>query len=677
LAKISELELNIIRNEIKICEKNLDDFVIPQMETALAHYLGGPFNSTYLSDVQWDVYLNEVYSLIQYELPSIFFQTPRVFLKPRNKTFIAKKFNPRTQKKEDTFLDADKSAKTQEHILNYSLHQMDYKRQNRRTLMNALLFKYGVMWHGYKADFGMTDEESFFIENEQIFVENLSPKDFLFDPKVSIENLPKAKWVGRKMEVLLRDLDEDPDIDLDPSVKGKEGFGEPFDALRPKASGSDTRSPSTRGTIDSLDDEFKKSARFVTVYEIFRRPSKKERLKGEKGQVLLLTDEQKKPLRKPNPWPYKAKGFPVQILMFNETPETMFGLSDIEVYGPIANHKNLIFNLQIRNAEANSKNMVGYDKTEMDEETIEKIENGEQNIIGFNGDPKTKIAIASPGGQASNELYLIDGRIQANLDEKSGVTDLKKGFLKSGEESATSVQIRNAGSSARPAYRRDIMADFLKKSFKFLNDLNQQYMPIKEAVRVVGSLDIEWSDNPTKEEIQADVDIELDVISMLPENPEKEIEELNAVLALMINAINDPAVRQKITEEGKTFNLSPIIENLLMRLKIRNPDVFRNISEEESQGFASVAELKAAQANVEATLLGQPVPSPPEEGQDHGARLGVYEAATRLGQLEGKVNQALQELAFVQQELANIEAEKESPKPGQPLKPSAVTGFGE
>lgn len=646
------------------------------MKTAVSHYLGGPFNGTFLSDIQWDVYLNEVYSLIQYELPSIFFQTPRVFLKPRNKTFIGKKFNPLTGKKEDTFLDADKSAKTQEHILNYSLSQMDYKKQNRRTLMNALLFKYGVMWHGYKADFGMTDEESFTIEDEQIFVENLSPKNFVFDPKVSIENLDKAKWVGRKMQVLLKDLAEDPDITLDNSVKGSEGFGDPFDVLRPKASGSDTRSPASRGSMDTLDDDFRKSARFVTVYEIFRRPTKRERLKGSKGEVLLLTDEQKKPLREPSSWPYKAKGFPVEILMFNETPETMFGLSDLEVYGPIANHKNLIFNLQIRNAEANSKVMVGYDKTEMDEETIEKIEMGQQNIIGFNGDPRTKFALATPAGQASSELYLIDGRIQANLDDKSGVSDLKKGFLKSGEESATSVQIRNAGSSARPAYRRDIMADFLKKSFKFLNDLNQQYMPIKEAVRVVGSLDIEWSENPTKEEIQADVDIELDVISMLPENPEKEIEELNAVLGLMINAINDPAVRQKITEEGKTFNLSPIIENLLMRLKIRNPDVFRNIEPDEAGGFASVAELRAAQANVEATLLGEPVPSPPEEGQDHGARLGVYEAATRIGQLEGKVNQALQELAFVQNELANIEAEKESPQPGQPLKGPAVTGFG-
>jgi hypothetical protein len=39
---------------------------------------------------------------------------------------------------------------------------------------------------------------------------------------------------------------------------------------------------------------------------------------------------------------------------------------------------------------------------------------------------------------------------RASLEDKSGVTDLKRGFLQSGEESATSVKIRNAGGGARP-----------------------------------------------------------------------------------------------------------------------------------------------------------------------------------------------------------------------------------
>ena len=33
--------------------------------------------------------------------------------------------------------------------------------------------------------------------------------------------------------------------------------------------------------------------------------------------------------------------------------------------------------------------------------------------------------------------------------------------------------------------------------------LNKQFLPFKEAVRIIGSLDIEWSEKPSKEELQA------------------------------------------------------------------------------------------------------------------------------------------------------------------------------
>jgi hypothetical protein len=56
--------------------------------------------------------------------------------------------------------------------------------------------------------------------------------------------------------------------------------------------------------------------------------------------------------------------------------------------------------------------------------------------------------------------------------------------------------------------------------------LNKQFMPFEEAVRIMGSLDLQWSDKPTIEEVQADVDVEIDPISMLPESPEDEAARL-------------------------------------------------------------------------------------------------------------------------------------------------------
>ena len=152
---------------------------------------------------------------------------------------------------------------------------------------------------------------------------------------------------------------------------------------------------------------------------------------------------------------------------------------------------------------------------------------------------------------------------------------------------------------------------------------------------------------------------------MLPESPEKEVQELTTILNLMVEAITQPLVWQKIQQEGKTFNLGPIIENLLMRLKIRNPETFRNIRPEENEGYVEIAELRAAQANIQATLSGQEPPSPPAPGQNHRARLETYVSTASLLEALGQVSDQLSSLIQVQSALMEAEEEKMNPKAGQ------------
>ena len=486
--------------------------------------------------------------------------------------------------------------------------------------------------------------------------------------------MEEGSWVGREIDLRLQDLIEDDNFDVDKElIKGFKGFGDIVGTATvnklSKEKPNDKISIGTQGRslLDITSDEFKASSasKFVKVTEIFLRPTKKEKRQGKNGWILLLTDEQDKPLRV-NEWKIKAEGWPAQLLEFNPVNDRMFGMPDMDTYKMIADQKNVITNLQIRNAEETTKVYVGINKGGAEDENIQKIQSGQNTIILFDGDTPVnqRMFVASPGGQASSELYLIDQRIQRNLEEKSGITDLKKGILQSGEESAFSVKQRAAGSSARPAYRQDIMADFLKDSMLYLNQLNKQFMPIKEAVRIIGSLDIEWSENPTKEELQADVDVEIDVISMLPENPEKELQQLTQALGLMIDGIRDPAIAQKIAQEGKILNLSPLIEQMLIRLKIRNPDIFRSIRPEESEGFVSVKELREAKQNVNAALTGKKLPFPPKIEDDHRAKLETYTTITELLKAAGQVSEGLNRLIQVHQALLQELQEKEA-KPGQ------------
>lgn len=664
---LSDKELSNIKNQLLMAKRLNEDQLQGQMAEAIERYTGVHIPSI---GQNWDVVLNEIYPIIQYNLPSTFFRNPRVFLKPRNKTFIAKKRNPLSGVMEEIEMDSAKSAKTQEAILNYVLSEIKFKKETRKVLMDALLFKFGVLWHGYKGNFGMTDEMSMTIKDENVFVKRLNPLRFLKDPAANLSNLDEARWIARSFDYPLEDLLEDDALKIDKrQIKGKAGFGDMVDTGKTKYVAGDVLQPVMAPLIDYAEKGYKDQtgSRFVEIFEVFQRPTPKQKRQGEKGRVVLYTFEQKEPLRISR-WPYKAEGWPAQILEFNAMNDKQFGMADIDTYKQDADQKNAIVNLQLRNAQENSKVWVGISKEGMNEEDITKIQQGDQTIIGFEtGDPKQRMYVAAPGGQASSELYLIDQRIDKSLQDKSGVSDLKKGFIQSGEESATSVKIRSAGGSARPAYRQDIMAEMLKESCHFLNQLLKQFFPVDKAVRIIGSRDIEWSDNPTEEEVQADTDVEIDVISMLPEDPEKEMQQLQTVLALMVQGLTVPEVALKLKEEGMTIELTPIIEQMLTRLKILNPDVFRKIRPEESQGFVSVAEIRAAKDNVNAALAGSPqMPAPPAMENDHLARLEIYsEVAGILEQAapDSEAMQILQQLIQIHTALLQEIQSKEA-RPG-------------
>lgn len=621
----------------------------------------------------WDIILNEVYPVIQNNLPSIFFRNPHAFVKPRNKTFISKKRDPVSGLIEEIEVDSSKAAKTQEALLNYSLSEMKYKKNTQKVLLDALLFPHGVLWHGFKGDFGMTEESSIYIKNEKVFVARISPMRFIKDPSVTFENVDEGRWVGRVIDMRLEDLLEDESLNVNrKEIKSFTGFGDKV-GLKSSAKNKNPKDIANihkHSLIDFADEDFKKksSSQFVKVYEIFLRPTNKEAREGKKGWILLLAEGQKEPLRI-NPWKIKAEGFPAKILMFNPVPDRMLGISDIDTYSSIADQKNVITNLQIRNAQETTKVWVGINKDGAEEEDVEKVEQGANTILLFDGDTPVnqRMYVASPGGQASSELYIIDQRIQKNLEDKSGVSDLKRGFLQSGEESAASVKIRAAGSNSRPLYRQDIMKDFVQESLHYINQLLKQFLPYKDAVRIIGSLDLEWSENPSKQDIQADTDVEIDAISMLPENPEEELRRHNEILGLVIQGIANPEVMNKLREEGKKFNIAPLIETILTRQRIRNPEIFRNIKPEESEGFVSVQQIRQAKENVNAALTGQQIPYPPSEADDHLAKLEIYTSVKSLldqaGQVSDILNELLQAHAILLEEIQNKQA-----NPGQQVR---------
>lgn len=667
---LTKEEILQLKNEIIMAEKLNEQELAPIVMESMQRYMGIHVPQ---QGANWDFILNEVYPIVQAYLPAVFFQNPRAFLKPREKTFIAKVRDPLSGKMTEIEKDSAKSAKTQEAILNYMISEINYKKEARRCLLDAFLFPHAVMWRGYKGDFGMTEEQNIWVKDDQVFVKRINPMRFIKDPFVNMSNMDEGRWVARIIDVPWKDFIEDDKLDIDKKlIKGFQGYGQKVGTqdqrdLQANGAASIAMIASARKPLlDYTDSGFKTSklSHFVRIYEIFIRASKKEKREGKKGKIILWTKEQEKPLRE-SEWKIKAEGFPANILSFNELPDSAFNLSDVDTYKVIADQKNAILNLALRNATENTKVWIGISKEGANEEDITRVQEGTNSIITFEGGkPADRMYVASPGGAASNELYMALGQVDRSLQEKSGITDLRRGVPpKSGEESATSVKIRTAGDSARPAYRQDIMAEFVKNDFHYLNQLIKQFVTIDEAVRIQGSLDLEWSDDPSEEDIQADVDVEIDVISMLPENPDKEIAELNAVLTLIVSGLTNPAIAQKLQQEGKTMNLAPVIEQLLMRMRIKDPNIFRNIDPKEGMGFVSVEQLNEARDNVTAAITGQQIPHPPSPNDDHVAKLEIYTTIQNLLKMANQTSDMLEQLIQIQSQLLQQQQEEQA-KPG-------------
>ena len=128
----------------------------------------------------------------------------------------------------------------------------------------------------------------------------------------------------------------------------------------------------------------------------------------------------------------------------------------------------------------------------------------------------------------------------------------------------------------------------------------------------------------------------------------------------MVEALTQPVIMEKIQQEGMMFNFTPLIQQLLMRMKIKDPDIFRTIKPEESQGYASVQQLRFAQQNVEAIMHGKP-PQPPQPGDDHQAQIAVYQPILQLlAEAKQQNTQAFQMLSqFIQIQGQMMQEEQE------------------
>jgi len=121
--KISQDRLEKLMNEIQMSEAFNEEELQPIIDENIRRY-----TNQFIPNIgrNWSVIINEFYPIVQFNLPNTFLNTPRAFLKPKNKFYITKERDPISGQKVEVQKESQKSANTQEAIINYWLSEMGY-----------------------------------------------------------------------------------------------------------------------------------------------------------------------------------------------------------------------------------------------------------------------------------------------------------------------------------------------------------------------------------------------------------------------------------------------------------------------------------------------------------------------------------------------------------------------
>ena len=498
-------------------------------------------------------------------------------------------------------------------ILNYRYKEIDLKRTNEDVIWDAYVLGMGVSKIGYTTKFGTAPTEDTikaedkdrkksklqklketlgiakekkeevrenpeldeFIRSESPFVKHVSPFNFGIDPRAtSIEN---ANFVYEKVVKRLSDVKKDKTYKNTSKLKGFE--------LEDKFN---TKVPETQL------DRFK----LIRLYEIH--------YKTDEGINILTLAESEgeawKELRHDESV-YEMDGFQYEVLYFKKHRHKLYPISDISKIKGIQNRIQDTLESILDQVDKYSPKLV-VDETALTPSGKGSLEEGDTGAIVYaNRDPNTVIKEANFTQLKADLLALID----RTLDIAMFMTGLTKSQLLGitpGAQTATEIQVGQAGSNLRLSDKFDAVNDFLNRQVRKLWQVEKQFTDFEEIDLIIGEQTIDERGLPKYSFID---DIDSSMSEKLAKgeyrftvevaSKEKaELPILRKALENFVNIIGGEGVLDRIeAKEGVTVVLSEVIREW-MKL---HPDMFkipgkvlRPISPQQQQA----QQLQAAQA---------------------------------------------------------------------------------
>ena len=478
---------------------------------------------------------NIIFSNIRTVMPSINFRSPRIFVSPKKKPFRTK----------EGLFDTTASSAILEAILNYYYRELETKRQVDKCLLDALIGPWGIMQIGFTTqtekfrtkpdkEGGKVSEVQELKKGSEPFVLRVSPLDLLVDIEAKDPFLSDASWIGLKWVKRLEDIKDNKDFKNTAELKSNFTVQtDPINDTVQVAGGGEN------GNLSSDSDWAR-----VEGWDIWDKRTKKIYVYVP-GHGKLLQERD---------WPLETDGFPVEILFFNEDPDSLYPISDVSIVRNNQDQLNWIISYQLQHIKNVSQRKFVVKSQTFDEEDENKLTTGgDGTIIYTTGNPADSI-LPIKDANVSQDIHIVAATVKQSANENLGISDFERGGVRK-FETATEPSLIAQSTSIRRDEKTGVLESFIVHIERKLSQVLQQTLepmaiPLEQETAVElaniaptklekitstkdAILALPWL-NASKDDIMGEFEFSIEVGSTRPVNQEirkRDIQELSQLLA--------------------------------------------------------------------------------------------------------------------------------------------------
>lgn len=539
---------------------------------------------------------NIIFSNIRTIMPAVNFRNPKVFVTAKKKPYLLP---------DGSLFDTVAGSVIFELILNHCFEDLHVKEQVDKALLDALIGPWGIIQIGYdvkvsKVKVGKDEKE--LLDKETPFVKRISPADFRVDPGATSSDLSDAHWVAFKWVCCLTEVKNNPKYKNTWELKSNFVVKTDYGVIN-ESKTSDTTEESLWSRVEGWDIWDRDEQKIITIVE-----SHDKELRHE-DWMLDYNDS-----------------FPVEILYFNENPDELIPIGDIDIYRSGQDELNRLRSLQIDHVKRISqRKYLGKTGILSVENKTLLMQGGDGAFVEMDeGDPLTDI-VPLKDATISQDIYMVSRGLKEDIREAAGLSGMDKG-LSTKFDTAAEPQMIQQGVGVRREDKAAIVERFITKVVKKLAavlqqtlterdipltedtmELASQYIPNKLAkiAGQAGEIILPWL-TANKDDVAGEYDFKIELGSTRPEDKETKKRD-TVMLANMLKGNPNINEREGIKRLLEVFNVLDVEKMLKPAEQVQQEGIARKkeaMAMEEGKGAAKrQADLMKTQMKTKTSVL--------------------------------------------------------------------------